>query len=247
MDPVRSSSNYIVYADESGDHGLESINSEYPIFVLSFCIFAKDEYRNVVMPAVTGLKFDYFGHDMVVLHEHDIRKRLGAFSGMNKESRSLFMALLTSIIQDAKFTLVGIVVDKKKLCNLHGTPKNPYHTAMRLGLERVASFLSALNDGQSDTFVVFERRGKREDIELELEFHRICAGANALGTALPLKCAFASKLANSTGLQFADMTARPMGMKYLRPEQENRAYSSLLGKFHRGTETNETTGFTSFP
>lgn len=34
-------SDYIVYVDESGDHSLDSINSEYPLFVLSFCIFRK--------------------------------------------------------------------------------------------------------------------------------------------------------------------------------------------------------------
>ena len=35
-------SDYIVYVDESGDHSLESINPEYPLFVLSFCIFLKN-------------------------------------------------------------------------------------------------------------------------------------------------------------------------------------------------------------
>jgi hypothetical protein len=29
-------SDYIIYVDESGDHSLESIDSEFPTFVLSF-------------------------------------------------------------------------------------------------------------------------------------------------------------------------------------------------------------------
>jgi hypothetical protein len=29
-------SDYIIYVDESGDHGLSSINEQYPVFVLSF-------------------------------------------------------------------------------------------------------------------------------------------------------------------------------------------------------------------
>ncbi len=38
------SSEYIVYVDESGDHSLTSINPEYPIFVLAFCVFHKGKY-----------------------------------------------------------------------------------------------------------------------------------------------------------------------------------------------------------
>lgn len=38
---MKSFSDYIVFVDESGDHGLVSIDPEYPIFVLGFCIFNK--------------------------------------------------------------------------------------------------------------------------------------------------------------------------------------------------------------
>ena len=30
---------YIVYVDESGDHGMQSIDEQYPVFVLAFCVF----------------------------------------------------------------------------------------------------------------------------------------------------------------------------------------------------------------
>ena len=39
-------SDYIVYVDESGDHNLEKVDSQYPVFVLSFCIFHKKHYSN---------------------------------------------------------------------------------------------------------------------------------------------------------------------------------------------------------
>ena len=53
-------SNYIIYVDESGDHSLESINSRYPLFVLSFCIFQKEYYAHSVAPALRMLKFSTF-------------------------------------------------------------------------------------------------------------------------------------------------------------------------------------------
>ncbi|MFQ6111418.1 MAG: DUF3800 domain-containing protein, partial [Nitrospinota bacterium] len=38
----------MIYADESGDHGLVSINPQYPFFVLCFCIFKKSDYISSV-------------------------------------------------------------------------------------------------------------------------------------------------------------------------------------------------------
>jgi hypothetical protein len=32
-------STYIAYVDESGDHGLQTIDNQYPLFVLAFCVF----------------------------------------------------------------------------------------------------------------------------------------------------------------------------------------------------------------
>ena len=73
-------SDYIVYVDESGDHSLTKINPEFPIFVLTFCIFLKEEYITQIVPAFQRIKFKYFGHDMVVFHEREIRKAEGSFS-----------------------------------------------------------------------------------------------------------------------------------------------------------------------
>ncbi|WP_200870131.1 DUF3800 domain-containing protein [Catenovulum agarivorans] len=44
-------SDFVVYVDGSGDHSLTSINPDYPVFVLAFCIFYKSHslaklYRN---------------------------------------------------------------------------------------------------------------------------------------------------------------------------------------------------------
>ena len=31
---------YIVYVDESGDHGLTKVDRQFPVFTLAFCIFS---------------------------------------------------------------------------------------------------------------------------------------------------------------------------------------------------------------
>lgn len=40
------------------------------------------------------------------------------------------------------------------------------------------------------------------------------------------------KKTNSEGMQLADLTARPIGLSVLRPEQPNRAMAILESKFY---------------
>ena len=226
-------SDYIIYVDESGDHGLQSINREYPLFVLSFCIFDKSIYADIMTPEIRKLKFGYFGHDMVVLHEHDIRKKRGPFSRLAKEAREKFMEELANIIERCDFTLVAVVIDKQKLNNQYTSPTNPYHLAMEYGLERVYRFLKGEEQSDHCMYLVVEARGKKEDDELELEFRRVCDGENYFSKRLPFELIIADKKVNSEGLQLADMTARPIGLSVLRPDQTNRAMAIIKNKYYK--------------
>lgn len=91
-------SDYIVYVDESGDHSLEPVNPRYPLFVLSFCVFQKTSYSYEIAPALRMLKFAMFGHDMVIFHEHEIRKKRGAFSHLCRERREDLILALSNLI-----------------------------------------------------------------------------------------------------------------------------------------------------
>lgn len=226
-------SDYIVYVDESGDHGLATLDPNYPLFVLALCIFNKQSYAQRVVPAMQQLKFRQFGHDLVILHEHEIRKEIGDFACFrSREEKTAFIGQLTDIIEQADFSLVACVIEKQKLLQRYQVPKNPYHLALAFGLERVYRYLQSHGQGERVTHIVVERRGRKEDDELELEFRRICDGANWFGRPLPLAIRFADKKTNSAGLQLADMVARPIGMSILRPEQTNRAYEILRHKFY---------------
>jgi hypothetical protein len=226
-------SEYLVFVDESGDHGTTGINRDFPLFALAFCVFPKAEYADRITPALRRLKLATFGHDMVVLHEHDIRKKEGKFARMSREPREAFLDGLTRIIAEAAFTLVAVVIDKREL-QPATTPTNLYHHALLFGLERVFRLLAERGDAQRLTHIIVEARGKREDTELELEFRRICEGVNGLGHPLPFRLVIADKRTNSEGLQLADMVARPVALSVLRPDQPNRAMEVLRDKFWRG-------------
>ena len=78
-------------SDESGDHSLTSINPQNPVFVLVFCVFKKSDFIDVAVPAIQKLKFRFWGHDAIVLHGHEIRKRHGDFNILlNAERRADF-------------------------------------------------------------------------------------------------------------------------------------------------------------
>jgi hypothetical protein len=229
-------SDYLVFVDESGDHGLESIDSGYPLFVLAFCIMRKADYIAEVAPAIQAFKFKHFGHDNVILHERDIRKDVGAFAFLkSKEKKAAFLDELTRIVAAVPFTLVCSVILKEALKRRYSAPDNPYHVALGFGLERVHAFLQAQSAGPARTHVMVERRGKQEDSALELEFRRICDGGNYNREQMPLEIVFADKKANLPGLQLADLVARPVGLSILRPEQANRAFKVLESKFYTST------------
>ena len=83
----------------------------------------------------------------------------------------------------------------------------------------------------------FSNRGKKEDNELELEFRRICDNERKWGykkaidfKEIPFSLIHANKKSNSSGLQLADLIARPISLKVLRPDQPNRAYEIIQQK-----------------
>lgn len=242
-------SDYIVYVDESGDHGLKSIDPNYPVFVLAFCVFRKTEYSEQLVPVLQRFKFEHFGHDQAILHETDIRKDRKDFAFLKTpELKAAFLDGLTQIVADTPFTLVCSVIRKEPYRCRYANPDNPYHVALGFGLERVFYFLRSQGAGESKTHIIVEKRGKQEDAELELEFRRICDGGNYEGHQLPFEIIFADKKSNSAGLQMADLVARPVGIKTLRPEQPNRAFDVLEGKFYtNGQGRRDGWGLKCFP
>jgi len=225
-------SDFVVYVDESGDATLDKINPNFPVFVLTFCVFKKSSYTHDVIPQMSELKFRTFGHDMVVLHEREIRKQLGFFAGMNHPD--VFLAELTDIINDTDVTLISIVIKKQSFLEQASHSFEPYALALQYGLEKIYEFVQIHHEQGKLLHVIFESRGKKEDKELAQNFHKVCNGCNKNQEIYPFEPVFASKLVNSNGLQLADLTARPIGLYAMRPNQPNRTYSILEKKLWKG-------------
>ncbi len=230
-------SDFIVFADESGDHGLDSIDPQFPVFALAFCIVTVDDYINSIVPDMQRLKFSTWGHDSVVLHEHEIRKSEKGFSSFrtNPLRRESFMADLNAVMENARMKVIASVIDKNQLAGEFEIPNSPYEIALLFCMEFLLTHLLNKEQIGKTVHVVFESRGKREDKDLDLEFRRICVnqGGGCGGTdftQINFEPVFVSKSANSTGLQLADLVARPIALSVLRPSQSNRAYDIIKPK-----------------
>ena len=165
------------------------------------------------------------------------------------------MTGLNAIIEAAQFTIVAAVIDKKKHKSRYVDPMNPYEIALVFCMERAYAFLKDRGQDQRKTHIVVEKRGKREDDEPELAFRRIRDGKDPWGLLRRLwkqmpgfEIVFADKRVNSAGLQFADLTARPIALRSLRPNQPNRAFDIIEPKIRRDpTGKTKDWGLTNFP
>lgn len=226
-------SKWIVYVDESGNYNTDTYEKEYPVFVLAFCVFHKENYVKNVVSGLEKFKFEYFGHDTVVLHEREIRKEMGAFQFPNKKFKQNFIGSLHTLVDESNFITISCSINKQKLFdNGLEMGDNLYHVALVFCLQSLFDLMTEKKQDEVVTHIVFESRGKREDKDLELEFRRICDGANDRHRRLPFEIIFADKRTNSTGLQIADLVARPIGLHVIKPNQSNRAFDVIRKKFY---------------
>ncbi len=220
---------YLVFVDEAGDHQLHPYDTQFPVFVLAFCIIERTHYANFIAPQLLSLKLKYFQDSHVILHEREIRKAKGEFSFLTNETlRTEFLNDLNGIIANAEFKVISTVIRKDHLTARYHTPQNPYTLGASFCLERLLYFLNTERQRQPTT-VAFEARGKNEDKDLELAFLR---KTQEDGFQNRFQIKIVPKISNCLGLQLADMIARPIGRYVMNPAQPNRAYDIIKTKFH---------------
>lgn len=233
-----STSRFIAFFDECGDHSLTKLNTEFPVFALCTVVVEREAYANVIVPAMAAFKLRYFAHEGVNLHSRDIRKAEGPFAILKNEGvRDKFMEDLTNVIRSLPFTLFVTVIHKKDLRAKYGErARNPYDVALEYSFERILHFMEASK--QTALPVIAEARGKREDNELRASFYHLMTEGTYYNDAqrfqkLTCPIEFRRKHENIAGVQLADLCAYPVARKVLRPDEENPSYRVLEPKIYR--------------
>ena len=204
----------LIYIDESGDHGTDDSNGDYPLFVLVACSFESSDYVRHFLPSMVDFKLRHWGHELTVLHEREIRRPQGAFSFLlNAPKRAAFLDELSQLVRLSRAHIHAVAWDKRDPSRRFSYGACLSHLLGELSLTSGA--------GEPSPSIILESRGRHEDESVlkvleELSVERFGA------------IRFIDKKANVAGLQLADLCARPIGMRILRPGAANRAYAECV-------------------
>lgn len=234
---------YYFFLDESGDHGLNFIDYNFPVFILAGCLFKDEDYAKLE-ENIKKLKIDFFGSEQVILHSREIRKCEGCFQALfDLEKKKKFYENLNTIVANAKFNVISVAIDKQRHIEKYGKiADNPYSICLSYIVERLIFCLDGVNSF-SKVEIVIEKRGKREDGKLIAHYNEIIDRGTFHVSSGRLKSRIESfsmvaKRDNNNGLQIADLCAYPIARHVLNAEEpyipfaiiKNKIYCSKDGK-----------------
>lgn len=228
---------HILYLDESGDHDLTNIDSNYPIFVLAGSVIQADYHDSQLKEAINVFKVNNFGSTDIILHYADYTRNRNGFDRMvNKEFREKFYNGLNDIIEGANITLYSCIIDKNKHVASYRYPENPYIFSLQVIVEK---FVMDLNKADKQGMLIAESRGSQYDNELNLAFLDLKISGtrflnpteitDRLGNNFYIK----KKKENIAGLQLTDSLATPIGRKYLGLKNYYLNYETIRNKFKK--------------
>ncbi len=229
----------VVYLDETGDHSLELIDRDFPVFGVVMLVCEADVYVQQIMPAINQLKFDYFGHEGVVLHSREIRRAQGEFGFLTDPAkRPPFYERINRIMSDFDYQLIAAFIRKERHKGRYGTAANhPYDLSLMFALERLLPLLEGV--GQTEVTIVAESRGRREDDELRLSFLQVVNNGTYYVSherfrRVSFRLEFRKKGSNLVGTQLADLVAYPIARHVINKDKDNPAFEIVKEKFYRG-------------
>jgi hypothetical protein len=242
-------SRFLAFFDECGNHSLDKIDGDFPLFVLALVVVERSFYQNAILAEFNRFKLRYFNHEGINLHSRDIRLATGPFSFLlNPSIRPQFIAELSGIMERLPFTLFISAIQKQAHLELRGTDAaNPYDLALEFTMEGLFHFLE--EQGEHELPIVAEARGHREDNLLEQVFSRLMTQGTSNVPAeqfqqLDCSLSFHSKKNNILGVQLADLCAHPCARHILNPGKTNRAFEIARKRiYHQG----DISGWKVFP
>ena len=225
-------SDYIIFADESGNPNLKSVDPNYPVFVFCCCVFRRQHYYAAVAPAVAALKASHFGNPDVILRSHPIRRRLPPFDFQgDPHRRAAFMDDLTRLIADADFTVIAAAVELSRFQQRYPDAINVDHLAFRQCIIRLTDLLQSRGQHELATTIVIESRGQQDDHALLQEYQTLRQAAlDSAQTPPNFELQFDAKGNNTAGVQIADLVAAPIGRHLASPQHQNRAWDIIRAK-----------------
>jgi len=135
---------YSFFIDESGDHGLTKINSDFPVLLLCGVLIYEDDYEEV-RQAINSLKRSIWNDKDVIFHSRDIRKCEKEFQKLfDLELKKYFYDELNKIISQSPYTIIASAIQKDNFIQQFGKLQDDvYEVALSFVIEQA---INALND-----------------------------------------------------------------------------------------------------
>ena len=206
---------YYLFLDESGDHGLAKFDPDFPVFLLCGVLVKEDDYEKIRL-AFNKLKQSIWGNKEVIFHSRDIRKCEKEFQKLfDLELKKYFYEELNKIVANSPYNIIASAIQKEAFIQKFGKLHDDiYEIALSFVIEQAIVVLQNINP-QSQLSIVIEKRGKKEDKQLDDHFQKIIAVGTGILTneqvnQFNLSFTFRNKKENINGLQLADLVAYPI-------------------------------------
>lgn len=227
----------VLYLDESGNHDLTNIKTEYPIFVLGGVIVDRSYARTVIDQRVRSLKREFFGREDVILHTAEMIRWKNDFSFMkhDEDLKGRFLSALTAMMSELEYQVVACAIDKRAYAVKYGPDADIYRYSLDLLVER---FCYEIGNVPNGGMIYAETRRSDLDHDLNMAWEGIIK-RNGLRYASPKKIdtriidlVLKDKRVNIAGMQLADLVVSPIGRKLLgKPTQDD--WKVVESKFRR--------------
>src|SRR5690606_30972050 len=115
---------YNLYIDESGDHGLVTLDAGFPVFLLCG-ILISDENYSVVREQLNTIKRELWENKEVIFHSRDIRKCNKEFQILfDLDIKKRFYEQINDVIHNSKYRIIASAIDKEKYIKMYGRLSN---------------------------------------------------------------------------------------------------------------------------
>ena len=237
-----------VFIDECGAHSRKA-KEKFKAFCLA-AVIIRDSVLQEVDRKWKRWKHYYLGSANKQVHEPDIRWRNRSFwCGGDRAKCAKAIKSLDRVLDRLDFTAVVCVVNRPAYVKEIGLqplddslPQHPYLMSMHFLMERLAMALHGQFDGARARLVI-ESRGPKEDATIQYEIARLFLDGTSYVSATWFRqqffpgVAFREKSQNCTGLQLADLIARPCGEKVVDPGSTPGRWPVIRKKLCPGIET----------
>ncbi|MCE5279640.1 MAG: DUF3800 domain-containing protein [Planctomycetaceae bacterium] len=159
----------VLFLDESGDHSLEKIDPQYPLFVLAGIIVDQGYAEGELTARLDKFKRALFGRTDLILHTSDITRNRNGFERLIEPGfRERCYSELNALIASLTFKVVAAVIRKDMHLDRYGMAAlDPYMLSLHILVER---FCFEIGNVEGGGLVVAERRAPTLDHELELAY-----------------------------------------------------------------------------